>query len=399
MSAIQIDLEPHKAIGRSFRYSLTHRYSPITIQPRRETYSLRCFENRASKFRLLSFLISSNSTMAYLGLLVILPPMNFRSRSEPFMSRIKILLVVALLIFSSAIVAEAKHRLVTQGNGKLAIVGADGKIEWEMNWGGIHDLHVLANGNIMVQERMRKIVEIDVKTKKVVWSYDASTQNGNAGKRIEVHAFQPLKNGNVMIAESGIGRIIEINRNGEIQKEVKLKVDHPHPHRDTRLARQIKNGNYLVCHEGDGVVREYDGKSGKVIWEFPVPLFDKPRKGGHGPEAHGNQTFGAVRLESGNTLIATGNGHSVLEVTPKNEIVWQLHQNDLPNITLAWVTTLEVLPNGNYVIGNCHAGPKNPLLIEIEPKSKKVIWTFDQFEKFGNSVPNSQLLDVGESIR
>jgi hypothetical protein len=46
-------------------------------------------------------------------------------------------------------------------------------------------------------------------------------------------------------------------------------------------------------------------------------------------------------------------------------------------------------------IGNCHAGPENPLLIELEPKSKRVHWTCDQFEAFGNSVSNSQLLDVG----
>ena len=135
------------------------------------------------------------------------------------------------------------------------------------------------------------------------------------------------------------------------------------------------------------------------MWEYNIPLFGKPRKPGHGPDAFGNQVFGAVRLKNGNTLIATGNGHSVLEVTPDKKIVWQLHQNDLPKITLAWVTTLEVLPNGNYVIGNCHAGQGNPLLIEIEPKSKKVVWTFDQFKVFGNSVSNSQLLDAGDVIR
>ncbi len=316
------------------------------------------------------------------------------------MNRFLVFLFAVTLLIVTAGTTVAKHRLAIQGNGKLAIVDKDGKIEWEMRWGGIHDLHVLPNGNIMVQDRMRKVVEIDPKTKKVVWSYDASQQNGNQGKRIEVHAFQPLANGNVMIAESGAGRIIEVNRKGEIQQQVKLKIGTPHPHRDTRLARKLASGNYLVCHEGDGVVREYDSKSGEVVWEFPIPLFDKPRRGGHGPEAFGNQVFGAVRLANGNTLIATGNGHSILEVTPKKEIVWQLHQNDLPGITLAWVTTLEVLPNGNYVIGNCHAGPKNPLLIEIEPKTKKVVWTFEQFSVFGNSVPNSQLLEIdGDVIR
>lgn len=308
--------------------------------------------------------------------------------------------LVTLLLTGAAPGLEAAHKVVMQGNGKLAIVDASGSVEWEMKWGGIHDIHVLPNGHIMVQERMRKIVEIDPATKKVVWSYDSSQQNGNAGKKVEVHAFQPLANGRVMIAESGPARIIEINREGKLLHEVKLQVANPHPHRDTRLVRKLENGNYLACQEGDGVVREYDGQSGKIVWDYAVPLFGKARAGGHGPEAFGNQAFAAVRLKNGNTLIATGNGHSVLEVTPEKKIVWQIHQNDLPRITLAWVTTLEVLPNGHYVIGNCHAGPDNPLLIEIDPKTKKVVWQFDRFDLFGNSAPNSQLLDVeGDVIR
>jgi hypothetical protein len=195
-----------------------------------------------------------------------------------------------------------------------------------------------------------------------------------------------------MIAESGPARIIEVNRTGTLLKTVPLKVDQPHPHRDTRLARKLDSGNYLVCHEGDGVVREYDGASGAVVWEYAVPLFDRPRKDGHGPEAFGNQVFGALRLANGNTLIATGNGHSVLEVNPAKEIVWALHQQDLPGITLAWVTTLEVLPNGHYVIGNCHAGPGQPQLIEIDPATRAVVWRLDRYDDFGNDVSNSVLL-------
>ena len=308
--------------------------------------------------------------------------------------------LASLVIGVEANAVDVAHTVLVQGNGKLAIVDARGEIEWEMKWGGVHDIWALPNGNVMVQRGMREVCEIDRKTRKVVWSYDSSKRGGNEGKRIEVHAFQPLASGRVMIAESGRSRIIEINRQGEILNEVKLMVKRPHPHRDTRLVRKIKGGNYLVCHEGDGFVREYDAGTGKVVWDYEVPLFGKKRRGGHGLNAFGNHVFGALRLANGNTLIATGNGHSVLEVTSGKEIVWQLHQDDLPGIRLAWVTTLEVLPNGNYVIGNCHAGPKNPLLVEIEPKTKKVVWTFDHFATFGNSVPNSQILDAaGKSLR
>lgn len=295
--------------------------------------------------------------------------------------------------------ALAEHRLITQGNGKLAIVARDGQIEWEMPWGGIHDIHVLPGGNIMVQQGPSKVVEIDPAKRAVVWTYDAAASNGNQGKRVEVHAFQPLDKNRIMIAESGPARIIEIDRDGKLLSETRLKVDHPNAHTDTRLVRKLASGNYLVCHEGDGAIREY-APSGKIVWEYAVPLFGLQPKGGHGPEAFGNKAFAAVRLANGNTLIATGNGHSVLEVTPEKKIVWEIHQHDLPKVTLAWVTTLEVLPSGHYVIGNCHAGPDNPLVIELDPRTKQVVWTFDRFQTFGNSVSNSELLDTGaEALR
>ena len=289
-------------------------------------------------------------------------------------------------------VARAEHRVSVQGKDRLAIVGADGRVEWEMRWGPIHDVHVMEDGHILVREGAAKVAEIDPEATAVVWSYDSSRQNGNQGRPVEVHSFQPLGEGRLLIAESGPARLIEVDRHGRLLKEVKLKVEHPHPHTDTRLMRKLDTGNYLVCHEGDGTVREYDGESGEVVWEYEVPLFGGEPKGGHGPEAWGNKCFAAVRLPSGNTLLTTGNGHGVLEVTPEKEIVWELHQNDLPGITLAWVTTIEVLPGGNYVIGNCHAGEGNPLLVEIEPKTKKVVWTFDRWKDFGNDVSNTQIL-------
>ncbi len=307
----------------------------------------------------------------------------------------------ALVLSSAAFSAEDHpgHRVLLQGNGKLAQVAPSGEIEWEMPWGDIHDIHRLPNGHILVQEQMRKVVEINPATRETVWSYDSAASPENAGKPVEVHAFQPLDNGRVMIAESGPARIIEVDREGKIVHQIALKVNKPHPHSDTRLVRKLENGHYLVCHENDGAVREYDA-TGKVVWEYSIPLFGKEPKPGHGLEAFGNRCFAAIRLPNGNTLLSTGNGHSVLEVDREGGLVWQLHQDDLPGIRLAWVTTLEVLPNGNYMIGNCHAGPGNPLLIEVDPKTKKAVWTFDEFARFGNSVPNSLLPDLaGDTIR
>ena len=306
--------------------------------------------------------------------------------------------IVAVLALVSSV--QAQHRLITQGNDTLSIMDAEGVVEWEMPWGGIHDIHVLENGNVMVQQGASKIVEIDRRSKKIIWEYDSSAMNGNEGKPVEVHAFQPLGGGErIMIAESGPARIIEIDRTGKLLSETKMTVERPHPHTDTRLVRKISKDRYLVSHEGDGKVREYEEGTGKVVWEYDVPMFNRESKGGHGPESFGDKCFAALRLPNGNTLISTGNGHSVIEVTPEKEIVWKVEQYDIPSIRLAWVTTLEVLPNGNYVIGNCHAGPGQPLLIELDPKKMQAVWTLDAYDRFGNSVPNSQILDAPGTLR
>lgn len=275
---------------------------------------------------------------------------------------------------------------------RIAIIGADGAVEWEHPIDSIHDLQLLPSGNVLFQTTWTRIVEVDPSSGEVAWEYDSANKNGNRGKRVEVHSFQRLSNGDTMIAESGPGRVIEVDSEGKIRRQIALKIDHPDPHRDTRLVRKLNSGNYLVAHEGDGVVREYDG-DGKVVWEYAVPLFGKEPRGGHGARAWGNALFAAERLDNGNTLIATGNGHSVIEVTPQKEVVWHLKQDDVPGVTLAWVTTLQPLANGNLIVGNCHAGPDNPQILEVT-RDKQVVWQFKDFERFGDALSNSYVIDT-----
>ncbi|HUG17820.1 MAG TPA: PQQ-binding-like beta-propeller repeat protein [Planctomycetaceae bacterium] len=304
------------------------------------------------------------------------------------------LLAVFVLSQSFAQAADETRRFAVadSSKGRIAIVGEDGKTEWEYKIGPLHDLHVLENGHLLFQTNWTRIVEVDPATDKIVWEYEAKQSPGNDGRKVEVHAFQRLADGNTMIVESGAARILEVDARGELKKEIKLQVAKPHAHHDTRLVRKLDSGNYLVCHEADGRVKEYDA-SGKVVWDYEVPLFGKSSKPGHGVDAFGNQCFSALRLENGNTLIGTGNGHSVIEVTPDKKIVWKLDQNDLPEIQFAWVTSLQVLPNGNLLIGNCHAGPENPQLVEIT-RDKKVVWTFRDFVRLGDATTNSQILSV-----
>ena len=249
----------------------------------------------------------------------------------------------------------------------LALVNEQGDIDWKQPLRQIHDASRLPNGNVLFQRSWTDIVEIDSEGA-TVWKYDAANQHGNTGKKVEVHAFQRLANGDTMIVESGSGRIIEVDAQGTLKKEIVLTLNHKNFHTDTRLARKLENGNYLVAHEGDKVVREYNAQ-GTVVWDYLV----------------GTKVYSAQRLADGNTLIGAGDGHRVVEVDQSGKTVWSVEEQDLPGITLAWVTMVERLPDGNTFIVNCHAGPENPQLLEVT-SAKKVVWSFRDFKRFGNSL-------------
>ncbi len=146
-------------------------------------------------------------------------------------------LTFSLLLLTTVSTANAGHRLAVQGKGKLAIVDAAGKVEWEMPWGDIHDIHVLPSGNIVVQEGWQKVAEIDPKEKKVVWRFDAAPLA--AGKPLEIHAFQPLADGNVMIALSGLGRIVEVNREGKVVARFTPRVSPDAPEVITSIEKEL----------------------------------------------------------------------------------------------------------------------------------------------------------------
>jgi hypothetical protein len=103
-------------------------------------------------------------------------------------------------------------------------------------------------------------------------------------------------------------------------------------------------------------------------------------------------------LPDGNTLISIADSDKdpkVIEVDPSGKIIWQVLKNDLPGITLKFMTGLQRLPNGNTVMTNWlgHNQFGNaPHIIEVTP-DKKVVWTFSDFKTM-RTISSIQLLDV-----
>ena len=87
---------------------------------------------------------------------------------------------------------------------------------------GHHDVHLLPNGNILFHDTWTTLKEITL-DKKVVWEYDCANSNGNKGKRVDVHAFARLPNGNTRIVESRVGRVIEVDKKGKLVHSFALK--------------------------------------------------------------------------------------------------------------------------------------------------------------------------------
>ncbi len=299
----------------------------------------------------------------------------------------------AALASWTASAAPTAHRLIAADKNSVAIIDAKGAVEWVWkNGAGCHDLHMLPNGNVIAHTSASEVTEVNPQ-KEVVWSYKSTPVAPYSGP-IEVHAFERNPDGTTMIAESGNGRLIDVDRAGKITWELKLKIEKPHFHTDTRLVRRTSAGTYLVPHERDGAVREYNRK-GDVLWEYRLDLVGKP-SGSH--QGHGTSVYSAYRLPSGNTLIGGGNNNRVLEVNPKGEIVWKIDQNELPGIKLFWVAQLHALPNGNIVVTNAHAGPDYPQIFEITRK-KEVVWKFLNWDTFGDNLTANQILDAGKVIR
>ena len=283
------------------------------------------------------------------------------------------------------------------------VLGADkGTIVWMMedgqsNWhfplrAEVHDIHQLAENRFLLPVARNRVAEVD-KTGKEHWSYQAEKVPDNK-EHIEIHAVQRLKDGTTMVAEAGNRRLAIIDPNGKVAHTIRLLIDNPNPHRDTRLVRQTPDGTFLVCHEGDGMVREYDTK-GNVVWSHKLDLAGRPRSGGHGPEGHGTEVYGAWRTPKGSTWIACGNGNRVIEVDNAGKVVWSLEQKEIPGVVLAWVTMLHLLPDGNIIVGNCHAGPEQPQLIEVT-RDKKLVWAYHNFRQFGNGLAAAQVFDLPE---
>src|SRR3569833_2908826 len=96
--------------------------------------------------------------------------------------------LVALAGSAASVFAAHPFLCTDSAAGKVAIVSADGAVEWEYACKHPQDCWALANGNILFCH-LNGAIEMK-RDKTIVWEY-------RAGPKTEVHACQPLPDGNV----------------------------------------------------------------------------------------------------------------------------------------------------------------------------------------------------------
>ena len=264
--------------------------------------------------------------------------------------------------------AKITHSFLATG-GETYILDGDGKVTWSYPK-STRDGWVLPNGNILLALSKSNdggsVVEV-TREGKTVFEFK--------GTQAEVNTAQALENGNILLTEAGAKpRLLEVTRDGKIAVEVALQAQTKDHHLQTRMARKLKNGNYLVPQLLDKVVREYQ-PDGKVVWEVATP---------HWP-------FTAIRLDDGNTLINCTVGNLSIEVDAAGKTVWQVSNDDFPSKPFDDACGGQRLPNGNTVITAYHTGPGKVRLFEVT-RDKQIVWTHVSDRKPG--IHHFQILDT-----
>ena len=289
-------------------------------------------------------------------------------------------LLLILFGAGTAWTQEVKHAYLCSDIGAERVfkVSEIGEIVWEYPAMQCADAWLLPNGNVLmsftdgagagkIANRGAREVTPD---KKVVWEYKTTS---------EVWSCQRLADGNTLVAECTAKRLIEVDPAGAIIKTVPVQ-SVTEGHGVMRLARKLDNGHYLVGHLDDKAVREYDA-DGTVLREIKVP----------------DVAFSALRLANGNTLIGYRGG--VIEVDAQDKAVWHLTQQDLPDLKLYWICSLQRLANGNTVVNNWFMHQRrtdSPPFFEVTP-DKKVVWRATLHERMGD--PTAIQVMEGEDMK
>ncbi|GAB5405081.1 MAG: hypothetical protein Aurels2KO_33120 [Aureliella sp.] len=292
-------------------------------------------------------------------------------------------IAIALLLLASISSAQevkeaagddVRHSFIAFGQSTYRVDEA-GKTTWSYPH-ATRDGFVLADGSTVLTLNKGKrypggaVVHIDTDgTESLIWK----------GTQAEINSAQPTPDGSFVLTEAGKNpRLLEVNAEGKVLLEFPLSCQNKNFHMESRMARKLEDGTFLVPHLLDFAVKQYDS-SGKVLREIDTTVAGDAERKIH------SWPFTAIRHSDSSTLVCCTNGNRVCDYDSNGQLIWELTNADLPGPWLQDPCGAQVLPNGNVVITSYAGGrkdPKAPKLIEVN-RNKDVVWTYSDGKKVG----------------
>ncbi len=274
-----------------------------------------------------------------------------------------LLLLVCTAAFMATTTADERirHSFFIAGPTFTGIIGEDDAEIWNAGTPAARDGFVLPNGNVLIAWSGEvKELTPDHET---VFHYSKSPHNS------EIGTVQRLENGRTLITELGQKpRLLEVNADGTIAVTVPLLPETDNAHMQTRMARKLPSGNYLVPHLLAFKVKEY-APDGKVVREFST---DDAELGGRSAE---NWPFTAIRLPDHHTLVNLTHGNKTVELDESGQVIWKISNDDFPDDKpFADPCGGQRLPNGNTVIASY--GSQGPIKVFEVTRDKRLVWKY-----------------------
>jgi hypothetical protein len=276
-----------------------------------------------------------------------------------------VFLMLSFCILTACPLASAdepvRHSFFIAGPTFTGIIGEDDQELWNANKPAARDGFILPNGNALIawSDEVRELT----RDHQTVFHYSRSAENS------EIGTAQRLQNGRTLITELGKKpRLLEVNADGTIAVEVPLQPETDNAHMQTRMARKLPNGNYLVPHLLAFKVKEYT-PDGTVVRSFAT---DGEELGGRAAE---NWPFTAIQLKNGNLLFNLTHGNKTIEVDAMGKLIWKVSNEDFSDEKpFADPCGGQRLPNGNTVIASY--GSRGAIKVFEITADKQMVWKY-----------------------
>lgn len=242
---------------------------------------------------------------------------------------------------------KTTRRLLVSDHGPLGEIAAiewpSGKVLWTKPNVRGHDVQSLPNGHTLFTLGAQKTVtELDSKHEPV-WSYSEGLEHPLAAQR--------LPNGNTLIGDARLGRVIEVTPD----KKVAWRYESTDlANMRMRNAHRTAQGTTLIAIEAEGKLIEVDA-SGSIVWSWQAPN-PKDRK-----------LYQGRRLANGNTLMSLTDPGEIVEVDRSGKVVRSIGGATM-DIQFGWPSGFHALPDGTLFVSD-YTGRR---LLEIDPSGKVV---------------------------